>query len=143
MTKVNLLIVEDNPADAELLVEHLNQSRFLTELQIVHDGQKAMDYLRGKAPFRNATSPDLVLLDLNLPRLSGHEVLAAIKSDVQLKRMPVVVLSSSQAEQDVVRSYDLQASAYIVKPFDLAGFRELVKGLEAFWLSVVRFPPVA
>lgn len=140
MTKLNLLIVDDNPADAELTVEHLHQSRLVTELNTVSDGQEALDFLRRKVPFQDATSPNLVLLDLNLPKLSGHEVLAAMKSDELLKRIPVVVLSSSQAEDDISASYELQASAYVVKPIDLAGFRDMVKALEAFWLTVVCYP---
>ncbi|MBD3216437.1 MAG: response regulator [Candidatus Lokiarchaeota archaeon] len=139
--KIQLLLVEDNPADADLTREKLEESKILNDLHVVVDGIQAMAYLRCEGEYKQAAKPDLVLLDLNLPRKDGLEVLAEMKADPALRRIPVVVLTSSKAEEDVVKSYDLQASAYVSKPVDLVGFGEIVKGIEGFWFSVVRFPP--
>ena len=136
MNKIRVLLVEDNPADADLTRENLEDSKVLHELLVASDGVEAMAFLRRASPV-----PDLILLDLNLPRKDGRELLAELKADEELRRIPVVVLTSSQAEEDIVRSYDLQASAYITKPVDLAGFAKIVRGIEEFWFSVVRFPP--
>ncbi|MEJ2038370.1 MAG: response regulator [Desulfosarcinaceae bacterium] len=139
--KIRILLVEDNPADADLTCEKLEQSKILHEISTVKDGVEAMDYLFKRDSFENAVRPDLVLLDLNLPRKDGREVLAEMKASADLRRIPVVVLTSSQAEEDIIKTYDLQASAYVTKPVDLAGFGEIVKAIEGFWFSVVRFPP--
>ena len=139
--KIRILLVEDNPADADLTCEKLEQSKILHEINTVKDGVEAMDYLFKRDSFENAVRPDLVLLDLNLPRKDGREVLAEMKASADLRRIPVVVLTSSQAEEDIIKTYDLQASAYVTKPVDLAGFGEIVKAIEGFWFSVVRFPP--
>lgn len=139
--KIRILLVEDNPADAELTCEKLEASRILHDIFIVKDGVEALDYLRKNGDFAGAFRPDLILLDLNLPRKDGREVLAEIKTDPNLKRIPVIILTSSEAEEDIVRTYDLQANAYVTKPVDLAGFGTIVKAIEGFWFSVVRFPP--
>ena len=138
--KIHILLVEDNPADADLTCERLEMSKILHEIDVVIDGVEAMEYLHKKSPYENVMTPDLVLLDLNLPRKDGREVLAEMKADRGLKRIPVVILTSSQAEEDILRTYDLQASAYVTKPVDLAGFGKIVQGIESFWFSVVRFP---
>lgn len=137
---IRILLVEDNPGDADLTRENLERSKLLHNLHTVSDGVEAMAFLRREGGYRNAPRPDLVLLDLNLPRKDGREVLAKMKADPTLRRIPVVVLTSSAAEEDVLRSYELQASAYVTKPVDLAGFGKIVRGVESFWLTVVRFP---
>lgn len=141
MEKINILLVEDNPADADLTCEKLEASKILHNIKVVQDGVEAMNFLLKKAPFENEKRPDLVLLDLNLPKKSGMEVLAEMKSIDGLKRIPVVILTSSQAEEDIVKTYDLHANAYVTKPVDLKGFGKIVKAIESFWFSVVRFPP--
>ena len=139
--KINILLVEDNPADADLTCEKLEASKILTEISIVKDGVEAMDFLLRKSPYENVKQPDLILLDLNLPRKDGRQVLAEIKAIPRLKRIPVVVLTSSKAEEDIIKTYDLHANAYVTKPVDLAGFGKIVKAIEGFWFSVVRYPP--
>ncbi len=138
---ISILLVEDSAADAELTREVLREAKVRSSVQIVRDGEAALAFLRGRPPFSTNPRPDLVLLDLNLPGKDGREVLAEIKSDAELKHIPVVVLSSSPADEDVASSYANQANAYIRKPTDLDGFVECVRLLEAFWLSVVRLPP--
>ncbi len=139
--KIRILLVEDNPADADLTRVNLEETKILHELFVAEDGLEAMAFLRQEGEHGDAPRPDLVLLDLNLPGMDGREVLTELKADPSLRRIPVVVLTSSEAEEDVVRSYDLQASAYVTKPVDLAGFGKIVRGIESFWFSVVRFPP--
>lgn len=139
--KFKILLVEDNPGDVELTKENLESSKILHDLYVVADGIEAMAFLRKEGEYKDAPRPDLVLLDLHLPRKGGHEVLAEMKADPTLRRIPVVVLTSSDAEEDVIKSYDLQASAYVTKPVDLAGFAKIVRGIEDFWFTVVRFPP--
>jgi CheY-like chemotaxis protein len=139
--KIRILLVEDNPADAELARENLLSCKILHDLDTVRDGVEAMVYLKRQGEHANKKRPDLVLLDLNMPRKDGREVLAEMKADPELRRIPVVVLSSSTAERDVVRSYDLHASAYVIKPVDLDGFGEIVRAIDSFWFSVVKFPP--
>lgn len=139
--KIKILLVEDNPADADLTIEKLETSKILHEIAIVKDGIEAMNFLLKKGNYKNAFRPDLILLDLNLPRKDGREVLAEVKSIPGLKRIPVIILTSSQAEEDIVKTYELQASAYVTKPVDLTGFGKIVKAIEGFWFSVVRFPP--
>ena len=139
--RIRILLVEDNPADADLTCEKLEASKIMNDISLVKDGVEAMDFLLKKAPYENAVRPDLVLLDLNLPRKDGREVLAEMKATPGLKRIPVVVLTSSQAEEDIVKTYELQASTYVTKPVDLAGFGKIVNAIESFWFSVVRFPP--
>lgn len=139
--KIKLLLVEDNPADVVLTQESLEETKILHELHVVKDGVEAMDFLNHRGEFPESPRPDLILLDLNLPRMDGREVLAAVKADPDLKRIPVVILTSSQAEEDVLRSYDLHANAYVTKPVDLSGFGKIIQGLEDFWFSVVRYAP--
>lgn len=139
--KIKILLVEDNPADADLTRETLESSKILSELDVVCDGIEAMAYLRREGNYAKAPRPDIILLDLNLPRKDGREVLADLKADLALRRIPVIVLTSSETEEDVLRSYDLQASAYVTKPVDLAGFGKIVRAIEGFWFSVVTFPP--
>jgi len=138
--KVKILLVEDNPADVELTRANLEMYKLLHEMFVTADGVDAMAFLRREGKYVDAPRPDLILLDLNLPRMDGREVLAELKADEELRRIPVVVLTSSSAEEDVLRSYDLQASAYVTKPVDLEGFGKIVRGIEGFWFSVVRFP---
>lgn len=138
---IRILLVEDNPADVVLTRENLELSKILHELYVAKDGVEAMAFLRREPPHEDAPRPDLVLLDLNLPRMDGREVLERLKADPALLRIPVVVLTSSEAEQDVIRSYDLHANAYVTKPVDLQGFGQIVRGIEHFWFSVVHFPP--
>jgi chemotaxis family two-component system response regulator Rcp1 len=139
--RVEILMVEDNPGDARLTQETLRDARVRTQMHVVKDGDEALAYLRKQAPYAQTTRPDLVLLDLNLPKKNGLEVLAEIKTDDDLKRIPVVILTISAAEQDVARSYDLYANAYIVKPVGLDQFITVVKSIEEFWIDIVKLPP--
>ncbi|NQT19164.1 MAG: response regulator [Planctomycetes bacterium] len=136
-----ILLVEDNPGDVRLTMEALQEAKVLNTLHVAKDGVEAMAFLRREAENANAPRPDLILLDLNLPRKDGREVLAEIKADDDLKSIPVVVLTTSEAEEDILKSYNLHANCYIVKPVDLDQFIEVVKTLQGFWLMVVRLPP--
>lgn len=138
--KIQILLVEDNPADADLTQENIEESKILCDLHVAIDGVEAMAFMHREGPYKDAPRPNLVLLDLNLPRKDGREVLAEMKADPALRRIPVVVLTSSKAEEDVVKAYDLQASAYVSKPVDLDGFAKIVRGIEGFWFSIVQFP---
>ena len=138
--KVEILLVEDNPGDARLAEEALKEGKVFNNLHIVDDGVKAMEFLRKQGEYSNVRRPDLVLLDLNLPRKDGREVLEEIKQDPNLRRIPVVVLTTSQADQDVLRAYDLHANCYINKPVDLDKFMDVVKYIENFWLTIVKLP---
>lgn len=137
---VEILLVEDNPADVRLTMEALKETKVLNNLSVVSDGEEALEFLHRQGRFADATRPDLVLLDLNLPRKDGHAVLAAIKSDETLRRIPVVILTTSEAEQDILRTYNLHANCYITKPVDLDQFITVVKSVENFWLSIVKLP---
>lgn len=139
--KITILLVEDNPADVDLTRDNLEDSKILHELFVVEDGVEAMSFLHQEGKYSDMPRPDLILLDLNMPLKTGNEVLSEVKADADLRRIPVVILTSSEAEEDIVRAYDLQASAYVTKPVDLAGFSKIVRGIEDFWFSVVRFPP--
>jgi CheY-like chemotaxis protein len=141
MKPIEILLVEDNPGDARLTREALSQSKVRNNLHHVRDGEEAMAYLRHEAPFGSALTPDLVLLDLNLPRRDGREVLEDMKNDRQLMHIPVVILTSSEAEEDVLRSYRLHANCFITKPGDLDALTKVVEGIEHFWFTVVRLPP--
>ena len=137
---IEILLVEDNPGDADLVREALEESKILNTLHVVEDGVKALAFLRQEGAYPDVPRPDLILLDLNLPKKSGHEVLAELKQDPQLSRIPVVILTSSDAERDVMKAYNLHANAYITKPVDLDQFAEVVKSIEDFWLTIVKLP---
>ena len=137
---VDLLLVEDNPADVDLLKERMEDSQVLCNVHVAMDGEEALRFLRREGDFTGAPRPDLILLDLNLPKMDGREVLAVIKGDPELKTTPVVIMTSSRAEIDIVKSYELHANAYVSKPFDLHGLSEVVKALENFWFAVVKYP---
>src|ERR687893_1801291 len=138
---IEILLVEDNPGDARLAVEALKDSKINNNLYHVKDGVEATDFLRQRGEYAGVPVPDLILLDLNLPRKDGREVLAEVKEDPRLRLIPVVVMTSSEAERDLVRSYGLHANAYIVKPLDMDGFVEVVQGVKDFWLTIVKLPP--
>jgi chemotaxis family two-component system response regulator Rcp1 len=138
---VEILMVKDNASDVRLAEETLKDSKVHNNLYHVKDGVEAMQFLHHQGEYADAPHPDLILLDLNLPRKDGREVLAEIKEDPRLRLIPVVVMTSSEAERDLVRTYGLHANAYIVKPVDLNGFADVVQGVRDFWLSIVRLPP--
>ncbi len=137
---VEILLVEDNPGDADLARETLTISKMKNNLHVVNDGEKAMAFLRKQGPYAAVPRPDIILLDLNLPRKDGREVLAEIKADNELKRIPVVVLTSSSAEEDIIKSYNLHANCYITKPLDFVQFTKIIHAIENFWLSIVKLP---
>ena len=138
---IEILLVEDNPADVRLTQEALKEQKLLTNLSVVGDGVEAMAFLRRQGRYAGARRPDMILLDLNLPRKDGREVLREIKSDPDLHAIPVVVLTISKAEEDIVKAYDLQANCFISKPVDLTQFLHVVKSINDFWLTIVRLPP--
>jgi two-component system, chemotaxis family, response regulator Rcp1 len=136
-----ILLVEDNPGDVRLTQEALKDAKVWTNLNVVDDGAAALDFLHRRGQYADAVRPDLVLLDLNLPKKDGREVLAAIKSDRALKSIPVVILTTSQAEEDVVKAYNLNANCFITKPVDFEQFIRIVRAIEDFWLTIVTLPP--
>ncbi len=138
---IEILLVEDNPGDVDLARNALENSKIRNILHAVSNGEEAMAFLRCQGEYANASRPDLVLLDLNLPRKDGREVLAEIKSDDDLKRIPVVILTSSRDEEDILKSYNLHANCYITKPMDLNQFIKVVKSIEDFWFTIVKLPP--
>jgi two-component system, chemotaxis family, response regulator Rcp1 len=140
MTPICILMVEDNDGDVFLTTEALKAAKIANELYVAHDGIEAMEFLRRQGKFADAPRPDLILLDLNMPRKDGREVLAEIKPDPVLRRIPVVVLTSSAEELDVVKAYDLHANCYIIKPVNFNRLMEVVKTIESFWLTVVHLP---
>ena len=140
---IEILLVEDNVRDARLAVETLKESKINNNLYHVKDGIEAMRFLHRQGDYAGVPVPDLILLDLNLPRKDGREVLAEVKEDPRLRHIPVVVMTSSEAERDLVRSYGLHANAYVVKPLDMDGFVEVVQGVKDFWLTIVKLPPKA
>ncbi|MGI8407258.1 MAG: response regulator [Actinomycetota bacterium] len=137
---IEILLVEDNPGDVRLTREALKESKVINTLHVLTDGVEALKFLRRQSPFEDAVRPDVVLLDLNLPKKDGREVLAEVKADPDLKRIPVVILTTSQAEEDVLQSYNLHANAYITKPVDFDQFIHVIKTIEAFWFSIVKLP---
>jgi two-component system, chemotaxis family, response regulator Rcp1 len=137
---IEILLVEDSPGDIRLIQEALVEAKVRNTMQVVNDGVEAMAYLRREDPYTQVTRPGLILLDLNLPRKNGFEVLREVKADRSLKRIPVVILTTSQAEQDIVKSYDLYANAYISKPVGLDQFLSMLKVIEDFWLEIVKLP---
>jgi chemotaxis family two-component system response regulator Rcp1 len=137
---IGILLVEDNPGDVRLTIEALNEAKVSNKLAVVADGVEALAYLNRQGRYEHAPRPDLILLDLNLPKMDGREVLAEIKNDPNLRRIPVVILTSSKAETDILKAYDLHANCYVTKPVDLDQFMEVVKSIDSFWLSIVKLP---
>jgi len=139
--EVKVLLVEDDPADAELTEELLSEAMVVVDLEIVQDGVEAMAYLRREGRFAEASRPDVILLDLNMPRKDGREVLQEIRADGELETIPVVVLTTSDADRDVAKSYALGANCYVTKPVGLEQFSDIVRSIEHFWFKVVKLPP--
>ena len=137
---IEILLVEDNPGDARLTIEAMREAKVRNRMHVVEDGVEAMAFLRRQGRYGEAPRPDLILLDLNLPRKDGREVLAEVKADPDLKRIPVVILTTSRAEEDVIRAYDLHANCYVTKPVDLAQFMKIVAQIDEFWVNVVTLP---
>jgi CheY-like chemotaxis protein len=138
---IEVLLVEDDPGDVLMTQEAFEEHKVRNKLNVVHDGEEALAYLRREGPHADAPRPDLVLLDLNLPRVDGRQVLQAIKEDPDLRRIPVVVLTTSQADEDILRSYSLHANAYVTKPVDFDSFIAVVRQIDEFFVSVVKLPP--
>jgi CheY-like chemotaxis protein len=138
---IEILLVEDNAGDVRLVKEALKGNKFLNNLHVARDGVEAMEFLHKEGKYANAVRPDLILLDLNLPKKDGREVLAEVKVDEDLKRIPVVIMTISKAEEDILKTYNLHANCYITKPIDLDQFIKVVKSVESFWLAIVELPP--
>ena len=138
---IEILLVEDSPGDVRLTIEALKEGKILNNLSLAKDGVEALAFLRKEGKYTDATRPDLILLDLNLPKKNGQEVLAEIKNDITLKSIPVVILTISKMEEDILKTYENHANCYIVKPVDLDQFLGVVKSIEDFWLSIVKLPP--
>ena len=137
---IEILLIEDNPADVRMTVELLKETKVRNTLTVAGDGIEALDLLHRTGKYTHAVRPDLILLDLNLPKKDGKQVLAEIKADPVLRRIPVVILTSSKAEEDIVKSYNLYANCYVTKPVDLEQFVKVVKSIEEFWLTIVKLP---
>ncbi len=137
---IEILLVEDNPGDVRLTQEALKDYKMFSSLHVVYDGEEAMAFLRKEEKYKDVPRPDLILLDLNLPKKSGREVLAEIKADEKLKTIPVVVLTTSQSEDDISKAYNLNANCFISKPVDLDQFMKVVQSIETFWLTIVKLP---
>jgi CheY-like chemotaxis protein len=137
---IEILLVEDNPGDVRLTKEALAEAKVANQLSVVTDGVEAMDFLKKRGCFADVLRPDLVLLDLNLPKKDGREILAEMKADPKLRRIPVVVLTTSRADEDVLKAYDLHANCYITKPVDFPRFLDVIRSIEEFWLTVVILP---
>lgn len=138
---VEILIVEDNPGDVRLMQEAMRDSKVLNQIHVVEDGEAAMAFLHREGEYADALCPDLILLDLNLPMKDGREVLEEVKEDPELRRIPVVILTMSGAEDDILRTYNHYANCYITKPIDLQQFIQVVRAIENFWLTIVKLPP--
>ena len=137
---IEILLAEDNPGDVRLTQEAFKEGKILNQLHVVGDGVEALAFLRQEGEYKDAPRPDIVLLDLNMPRMSGREVLTEIKQDKNLRRIPVVILTTSEAEEDIVRSYNMHANCYVSKPVDLDQFMGVVQSIQAFWLNIVTLP---
>jgi two-component system response regulator len=137
---IEILLVEDSPADVLITQEAFQEARLLNEIHVVEDGVQAMEFLRRKGAYASAPRPDLILLDLNLPRKNGREVLAEIKADEELRSIPIIVLTTSSAEEDILRAYNLHANCYVVKPVGFENFLKAVQSIRNFWFSVVALP---
>ena len=138
---IEILLVEDSPGDVRLIIESLKENKLRNKLDVVEDGVQALAFLHQEGRYAEAPHPDLILLDLNLPKKDGREVLAEIKADENLRRIPVVILTSSKAEEDIFKAYNLQANRYITKPMGLDQFVKVVKSIQEFWLTIVKLPP--
>lgn len=138
---IKILLVEDSRADARLIVEVLQDEKIAVDIDVVRDGEQAMAYLHQEGDYKDAVCPDLILLDLNMPKKDGREVLAELKASDRFKAIPVVILTTSKSDEDVLKSYHLHASCYVTKPIDLDDFIKIIKSLDGFWFSAVRFPP--
>jgi two-component system response regulator len=138
---VEILLVEDNPGDIRLTKEAMKETKIINNLNVVEDGVDVLAYLRKIGKYKEAIRPDLILLDLNLPKKNGREVLAEIKQDIKLKQIPVVILTVSKAEEDIIKTYKLHANCFITKPVDMDQFVKVVKSIELFWFSIVKLPP--
>jgi two-component system, chemotaxis family, response regulator Rcp1 len=138
---IEILLVEDSPSDTALTIEALKAGKIINKLYTVEDGVEAMAFLRQQGAYKNAPKPDLIMLDLNLPKMDGRQVLKELKNDPILKTIPIIVLTTSRAEEDILRSYELHANCYISKPVDFKQFITVVKSIENFWLSVITLPP--
>jgi CheY-like chemotaxis protein len=138
---IEILLAEDNPGDVRLTREAIKDAKVHNRLHVVTDGVEAMAFLRHEGNYAAAPRPDLILLDLNMPRMDGREVLKQLKSDDNFRRIPVVIITSSQAEEDILKAYDLQANCYVTKPVDLEQFMKVIRSVEEFWLTVVKLPP--
>ncbi len=141
VSPIDILLVEDNPADVRLTMEALKEEKIYNNLHVVSDGEEALDFLRKQGKYAKAARPDLILLDLNLPKVDGREVLKEVKNDDKLKMIPVVVLTVSKNEEDILRTYNLHANCYITKPVDLKQFVKVAKSVQEFWLTIVKLPP--
>lgn len=139
-SQVEILLVDDSPGDVRLTMEALADAKISNNISVAHDGLEALQFLRGEDEYKDAPRPDLILLDLNMPRMDGREFLQIIKSDDNLRNIPVVILTTSQAESDILNSYDLRANCYITKPVDLDQFLVIVNRIQEFWLSIVKLP---
>ncbi|GBE05850.1 MAG TPA: response regulator [Nitrospirae bacterium] len=140
MRPFNILLVEDNAGDIRLVKEGLKEGKLYHNLHVVEDGEKAMEFLRQEAEFSGAPRPDIVLLDLNLPRKDGREVLAEIKNDMKLKNIPIIVLTTSDAEQDITKTYEHHANCYVTKPVDFEQFNRVITAIEKFWFTIAKLP---
>ncbi|MDZ7737582.1 MAG: response regulator [Bacteroidales bacterium] len=140
LKSIDILLAEDNPGDADLAIEALEESKMKNRLFTVSDGQEALDFLYKKGKYQDMPRPDLILLDLNMPRVDGREVLKIVKEDKDLRSIPIVILTTSKAEEDIIKSYNLHANCYISKPLDLDKFIEVVNNIEDFWISIVTLP---
>jgi CheY-like chemotaxis protein len=138
---IEILLVDDNPGDIRLTQEALKESKVLNNMHTVEDGMEALEFLRKEGRFKDVITPDIILLDLNLPKRNGREVLSEIKNDDVLKKIPVVILTISRAEEDILKSYALHANCYITKPVDMDQFIKIVRSIEDFWFTIVRLPP--
>jgi CheY-like chemotaxis protein len=141
MKLIDILVVEDNSGDARLIREVMNDNKLFSSFYLAKDGVEALDFLNRKGKFKSAPKPDLIILDLNLPKKDGREVLFEIKNDDKLKHIPIVIMTISQAEEDILKSYNLHANCYITKPIDLNQFIKVVKSIEDFWFTIVKLPP--
>lgn len=141
MTPIEVLMVEDDRGDVDLTREALRDAKVLLHLNVVEDGEEALAYLRRDGPHAEAVRPDLILLDLNLPRMDGREVLRRVKQDPDFRTIPVVILTTSAAHEDVLRTYDLGGNCYLTKPVGFGGFADVIRRIESFWFTVVRLPP--